>query len=319
MRSFYIYSIALLFCLLITPLIAEEFTAVVSIALLFGLLAASVDFSVGYVGVLNLGPCLYFGVGAYSSAYGLTNGWPFIVCLGFAICTTGAIAITVGLLFLRTRQLAFTHAIVGLCLSLAAQQLSVGAYHSLGGSNGVTGFSLPVISIGSLHVLSANSYSYLRVVLCICCILLGLFHFVVQSRLGALMNLIRDQPRRAASFGYDVCSFRMWGATVSAIVSSIAGVFYAPVVGIAHPSMFGVAPNMLVFVWIAVGGISNLNGPFLCAVLLKVTEYKLGSTFESYYLLVMAGVFILSVILFPKGIARAFSSLLQVKGCERFG
>ena len=87
----------------------------------------------------------------------------------------------------------------------------------------------------------------------------------------------------------------------------MAGALYAPLIGTAHPSMFGIAFTIQAFVWVAVGGQGTLIGPLLAAIALKLLENQLRGISADGYVMVMAALFMLAVIFLPQGIAGLFA------------
>ena len=274
----------------------------VAIAMLFGLFAASVDFSWGYCGVLNLGSGLYFGIGCYANAYCLKHdlGASTGTALGFLVSASTALAI--GIAGLKPKATNVQFGLIGLVLSLAARQISIGLYDLLGGSNGITNVQRPVFRYQTYTISFQNPVDYFWMVSVIVAIIVSGMRWVVHSHFGRILICVRDAPEKAESLGYDIYHTKLWATTITACVSSIAGALYAPLSGIAHPGLFGIIPNMLVLVWVAIGGQGSLLGPFLCAVILKLVESELGSNLENIYVLVMGVTFVVTVVFWPRGV-----------------
>ncbi len=70
--------------------------ALVGIAMTFGLFAASVDFALGYCGILNLGAALPFGLGCYFMAYGLRAGWLWPVSILAGVIVSVSLSLVIG-------------------------------------------------------------------------------------------------------------------------------------------------------------------------------------------------------------------------------
>ena len=262
----------------------------IGIACVFGLFAASVDLAWGFGGVLNLGSALYFGLGSYFAAYAIRNDAGYVTGLYWGIAASLGIALIIGVIALRQRNSLVQFGLIGLVLSLIAQQASVEWYNIAGGSNGISGVTQPSRFF--------NLYSIL-----VCGLCLGFMDYLTRSRLGRILICVRDEPLRAEASGYSPLVARMVANSVMAVMASIAGSLYVPLSGIAHPGLFGTIPNMLVLVWVAIGGQGSLWGPFLCAAGLKVLEFELGSQFENYYLLGIGVCFVSSVLFWPNGLA----------------
>lgn len=277
---------------------------VLAAALLLGLFAAAVDLSLGYLGVLNLGSALYFALGAYAVALTQQADIPFAGGLFFAALLAGMLAFIIGAIGLKRQKSTIQFALLGLVASLSFEQIIINSYTLAGGSNGIANIRFPSI----LGILSPRDEYFYLVAVVVIGILFWLIT-VVRSQFGALLLLIRDEPDKAASLGYDVDRTKVITTVITAILSSVAGALYVPLIGIAYPAMFSVVPNMLVLVWIAIGGMASLVGPFLFAVALKLLEFELGSRFTDWYLFILGLLFIVVVTFNYRGAWAVFAKL----------
>ena len=281
---------------------------VIATALLLGLFAAAVDLSLGYTGILNLGSALYFGVGAYCAALAQRDGFAFGSGLLFAVLVTGVLSAVIGIIGLKLQRSAIQFALLGLVVSLSFEQLAINSYTFAGGSNGITSIRFP-----SLLGIATPRYEYFYLVVVVVAALIGLLIFLSRSHAGRLLILTRDEPEKAVSLGYDVDGIKIVVTMITAVVSAVAGALYVPLIGIAYPEMFSVVPNMLVLVWVAIGGLASLVGPFLLAALLKIVEFELGSRFVDWYLLILGALFVLVVTMNSQGVWRVLGRLSMRK------
>jgi ABC-type branched-subunit amino acid transport system permease subunit len=90
---------------------------------------------------------------------------------------------------------------------------------------------------------------------------------------------------------------------VGGAIGGLAGALFAPIGGIVHPSFFGLALSLQVFIWVAVGGQGTLWGPMAAAVVIKLVEGYLSGVTTDLYLVIIAAGFVLAVLLLPGGIA----------------
>ena len=275
----------------------------VAIAIIFGLLAASVDFSWGYCGVLNLGPAFYFGVGAYFAAYGLKHGWPVSASIITGMMASITIAGIIGYVAFRRRASVVQFGLIGLAISLTAQQIAVEWYGITGGSNGITNVPRPQIDFGvaCLNLESPRAYYFV-----VCAVVAILFWGLVRlsrSHFGKMMICAREDTDRLESLGYNPWLVKLSATLVTAAWSTLAGALYVPISGIAHPGLFGITSNVAILVWIAIGGRGSIVGPFICAVALKLIESELGSHFEDIYILILGVLLVLCVLVWPRGLA----------------
>lgn len=265
-------------------------------ALLFGLFAAAVDLSIGLAGVLSLGSALYFGIGAYIVALAMRLGPGFCIGVLIAVGAAAAVAIVLGFVGLTARRSSIQFALLTLIASLTCEQMIVN-YDALGRSNGLPGIPLP--SLGGTQM-SLQSYYFACTAAIF--IVLAALRQLACSRMGGLLRLVRDEPEKAESFGYDVKRIKIAATAASAAISAACGGAYVVVIGIAFPGLFAVLPNMLALVWIALGGPGTLLGPFVAGVALKLIEFRIGRTYTDTYMLIVGIAFVLTVSFAPKGL-----------------
>jgi ABC-type branched-subunit amino acid transport system permease subunit len=283
------------FLVLVGAFADDYFVEIVGMALLFGLFAAAVDFSWGRAGVLTLGAALYFGIGAYFVAFGLRAGWGFVASVAAGTCASLIVAALIGATALRVRASTIQFGLMTLVASLSAQQLAVSLYDLAGGSNGISGVAKPTIQVlGSVIDFSGGS-RYFSLVSVVTLLGLGALWWLASGHFGRLALCVRESDERVAAFGYDPMMVKLTASMITAAVAAVAGALFVPFSGIAEPGLFAVRPNMLVLVWVALGGQSTLVGPFFAAVLLQILQFELGSQFEDIYLLLVGLVFVVSV------------------------
>jgi len=301
-RRFAVCTVAFSILVLVTQLSSGYLLELLAIGIVFGLFAASVDLSWGYCGILNLGSAFYFGVGCYSMAYSLKHQWGMLAGVSLGLLIVCVIAIAIGFIGLRSKTTYIQFGLVGLAISLITRQLAIAFYEVLGGSNGITNVEKPVLSFGLVSVSLQDTTKYF-VFVCLSAVV-GLYalHWIVSSHFGRILICVRDDAEKAESFGYDSFRAKLYASIITASGSSIAGALYAPISGIAHPELFGVTANMLVLVWVAIGGQGTVFGPFICAIALKIIEAELGSNFENIYILVVGLLFIIIVVRLPSGV-----------------
>lgn len=278
---------------------------VVGGALLLGLFAASVDFTLGYAGILNLGSALFFAVGAYAIALSERAGFDFSTGILIAAFCALLLAFVLGITGLTNGRASVQFALLTLVVALSFEQIIISNYHFTGGSNGIPNVSRPILFGSEMSHTSFYSFT----VIIVFSVLFAL-HQLTQSRFGRLLLLLKSEPEKALSFGFHVKSVKVVTFVISAVISSLAGCLYVSTNGIAYPGMFAIIPNMLVLVWIALGGPGTIIGPFVAAAVLTILEFELGSQFVDWYLLIIGVVFVLMVVRAPQGL---FSFPIGVK------
>ena len=131
--------------------------------------------------------------------------------------------------------------------------------------------------------------------------------WLTGSRFGRVLVAIRDDEEKVATLGYSVAGAKLVVAAIAGALGALAGALYAPLIGTAHPSLFGIAFSVQAYVWVAVGGQGTLIGPIFATLVLKLLENRLRGVSSDGYVMILAAVFILVVIFLPKGIAGLFA------------
>ncbi|WP_206796538.1 ATP-binding cassette domain-containing protein [Amycolatopsis sp. MtRt-6] len=264
--------------------------AILTLGLVYGLFAFGLDLAWGRAGMLSVGHAAFFGLGAYAVAIGQDHGWPPVLTLGPAIVVSVVIALLVAGIGLASAvpdaPLILLTLGIGLLLQKAATSFTV----VTGGSNGMSVSDTGVVT------------GYYRT-LVVAAVLVALCLWLLRSRFGARLVAAARNPERAEQTGIDTKRVRTIAFAVSATVSTVAGALYAPVAGLVSPPVFGLALSTSVLVWLAVGGRESVLGPFLAAVVLTAGQQLLGSSWQSWYVLGLAAVFVFVVQVLPGGIA----------------
>ncbi|MEU0536788.1 branched-chain amino acid ABC transporter ATP-binding protein/permease [Amycolatopsis tolypomycina] len=264
--------------------------AILTLGLAYGLFAFGLDLAWGRAGLLSVGHAAFFGLGAYAVAIGQDHGWPPVPTLGPAIVVSVVIALLVAGIGLASAVPDAPLILLTLGIGLLLQKAATSFTSVTGGSNGM--------SVSDTGVVTA----YYRT-LVVAAVLVALCVWLLRGRFGARLVAAARNPERAEQTGIDTKRVRTIAFALSAAVSTVAGALYAPVAGLVSPPVFGLALSTSVLVWLAVGGRESVLGPFLAAVVLTAGQQLLGSSWQSWYVLGLAAVFVFVVQVLPGGIA----------------
>jgi len=302
--------------------------------LCYALLAIAVDLAWGYLGILSLGHGAFFALGGYAmgmylmrqigdrGVYGNPNLPDFMVFLnwhalpwfwfGFDQVWFAALMILLvpGLLAFVFGWLTFRSRVTGVYLSIITQALTYALMLAFfrnemgfGGNNGLTdfkdimGFSLQSDSTG-LGLFAASVIALAAGYLAC--------RALVQSKLGRVAVAVRDGEDRLRFLGYRVDRIKLAIFTFSAILAGVAGALYVPQVGIINPGEFSPLISIEIIVWVAIGGRSTLYGAAIGAILVNISKTYFTSAMPEVWLYALGGLFILSTLYLPNGIAGLF-------------
>jgi branched-chain amino acid transport system permease protein len=274
------------------PFGLDSFTvAALTLGLCYGLFAYGLDLSWGRAGLLSLGHAAFFGLGAYSVALSQQHEQPLAALLPAALAGSVLIALPLVRIGLASGIPDAPMILLTMGVGLLLQRAATSLTGVTGGTNGlsVTG---PGLVLGY--------YLTLLVVVAVV-VVTGLT--VVRSRFGARLSAAARNPERAAQTGIDGPRVRATAFVVSAVIATVAGALYAPAAGLVSPQVFGLGLSTSVLIWLALGGRESTIGPFAGAVLITLGEQLLGSTWQGWYVLGLAALFVLVVQVAPAGLA----------------
>ncbi len=131
-------------------------------------------------------------------------------------------------------------------------------------------------------------------------IYLGL-RWLVNSSFGYVLLACREGLERTETFGYDVRRVQVIVFCLSAAIAGLAGSLYTAWGTYIHPDGFSVAPNILVVIWVAVGGRKDLTSVILGTIALSWISINL-TQFGEISLLALGVILVLSMLLAPEGV-----------------
>ncbi|CAM5272911.1 branched-chain amino acid ABC transporter ATP-binding protein/permease [Streptomyces canus] len=285
------------FALLLALLAAAPFglsafaVATLTLGLCNGLFAYGLDISWGRAGLLSVGHASFFGLGAYAVALSQRHDWPLVAVLAAALAAAVGIAVLVVRIGLASRVPDAPLILLTIGVGLLLQHAATGLTDLTGGTNG--------LSVSGRGVVSA----YYLTLLVVAAVVAVTSVTVVRSRFGARLIAASRNPERAAQTGIDPLRVRTAAFAVGAAVSAVAGALYAPAAGLVSPQVFGLAMSTSVLVWLALGGRESTLGPFLGAILITAGAQTFGTTWQGWYVLALAALFVLVVQVAPAGLA----------------
>src|SRR6185312_3443367 len=200
-----------------------------------GLAAMSLDFLLGFTGVLSFGHAAYFGLGAYGAGLALkflTNSTPLALILGTLL--GGVAGAVLGALIARRRGVYF--AMVTIAFGQVFYYIAFQWSSLTGGDDGLRGFSRQPLDLGffQIDILSNTDYFYYFVLFCFA-LAVSAMGIILGSPFGRVMIAIRENERRARFLGVPI-ERHIWIAfTLSCFFMGLAGALYALVNNFADP------------------------------------------------------------------------------------
>ena len=283
---------------LVAPLLGLEFyIGFVRRVLVVALAAASLNFILGFGGMVALGHAGFIGVGAYTvvalSDAGVMSAW---VLWPTAMVVAGLVAALIGTVALRTRGVYFIMTTLAFAQMLYFVVVSLRKY---GGDDGYTLMTRPTLLPG-LEL--GNEATFYWVVLALVTLALAWLHGATRSRFGHALMGIRDNEVRMRALGYPVFRLQLVAFAIAGAIAGLAGALLAGGNGFVSPATMHWTQSATLLVMVVIGGLGrSWGGPVGAAVWLLLEEVLKQYT-DHWHL--PLGLLLIAVALWaPKGLA----------------
>ena len=242
------------------------------------LLALGLNIVVGYAGLLDLGYAAFFAIGSYSTAMLASDQfnihfsfWPLLF-LSALIAAFFGVILGAPTLRLRGDYLA----IVTLGFGEIVPRVFRNASKYTGGVNGIVGVDQPKVpDIGPVHGFNFgfNPLPYYYLMLAIIVLSIFLISNLRNSRLGRAWMAIREDEVAASSTGINTVTTKLLAFALGASFSGFAGAYFAAKLFIVTPETFSFAVSVTVLAMVVLGGMGNILGVTVGAIVIYVLEY----------------------------------------------
>ena len=310
----------------------------------YALAAMALDLVWGYTGILSLGHGVFFALGAYAHGmylmraigrdgvyqshlpdfmvfldwktypwyWGMTDN--FWYCMALVVLVPGVLAFVFGFFAFRSRIKGVYFSIITQAMTFAFMLLFFRNDTGFGGNNGFTDFKrilgFSVTAPATKAVLYLITLSTLLAALILC-------RSIVSSKLGRVLQAVRDSESRLMFIGYDPLWFKLFVWTLSAVLCGIAGALYAPQVGIINPSEMSPANSIEMVIWAAVGGRGSLIGPIVGAFTVNGLKSWFTAAFPDLWLFALGLLFILVTLFMQEGILGMLKKMKKFRKLEK--
>lgn len=267
---------------LIEAVLGRSWVRITDIALLFIMLALGLNIVVGFAGLLDLGYIAFFAVGAYSYALlaspQLGLHWPFLALLPLGAGVAAIFGILLGAPTLRLRgdYLAIVTLGFGEIIRVLLNNLNR-PVNITNGPQGITlidplqigGFSLAQTHrVFGLDFAPIHSYYFVFLACAVFSIFLSLR--LENSRIGRAWVAIRDDELAASAMGINTRNMKLLAFAMGATFGGISGGLFASFQGFVSPESFHLIDSIMVLCMVVLGGMGNVAGVVVGAILLTV-------------------------------------------------
>jgi branched-chain amino acid transport system permease protein len=277
------------------------YTELATRIVVMGLAAMSLNFLLGFTGVLSFGHAAYFGLGAYGTAMAIkywgVGSIPAIV-LGVIVATIAAMII--GALIIKLRGVYF--AMVTIAFGQVFYFIAFRWNAVTGGDDGLTGWRRLPINFGFAELdIVQNDRAFYYFALAIFAVCVAAMAVLLNSPFGRSLIAIRENERRARFLGLPI-EFHVWlSFVISCLFVSAAGGLYALLNNFIDPRALRVDLSGNLVIMAVLGGMRSFWGPLIGAAIFVALQDYVSSQTQNW-MSVIGLVFVLVVRFFPRGV-----------------
>lgn len=246
----------------------------------------------GFTGQVSFGHAAFFGTGAYvTSLLYIGPGVPLMVGGLLGGIFAAVLSIPIGLICFRLRGPYFALTILGISEILRIIAIN---WRSL--TKGPVGVLFPPIFRDKLP--------FYYIVLALAVLTMVVVWVTLRSKAGYYFRALRDDQDAANALGINPTRFKLVSLILSAFLTGLLGGFFAPYQGYIDPDVvFSIPDISIAMIVVAVlGGMGNLWGPPVGAIIVVVLSEILRANLGEAHLLVYAALIIVIVIFLPEGL-----------------
>jgi len=255
---------------------------------MYVILAVSLNLTVGILGELSLGHAGFMCIGAFSGAFfsklmvdTITfSPIRFFLALIIGAVMAGIFGFLIGVPVLRFRgdylaivTLAFGEIIKNVISAMFVGLDSRGFHFSLRdrASLGLEEDGDIIIN-GPQGIVGPPQDSNFTIGIILVLITLFIVQNLIHSRDGRAIMSIRDNLIASESIGINVTKYKLMAFSISAALAGVAGVLYSHNLNsvAATPRAFGFNMSIMILVFVVLGGIGNIRGSMIAAIVLTL-------------------------------------------------
>ncbi|WP_407920070.1 ABC transporter permease subunit [Crenobacter intestini] len=251
-------------------------------ALLYVMLALGLNIVVGFAGLLDLGFIAFYAVGAYT--FGLLASphfsldMPFWITLPLGALFAAMFGVMLGtpVLKLKGDYLAIVTLGFGEIIRIFLNNLNAPVNITNGpqGINLITPIEVAGFSFGKPHeffgITFNGVYMYYYLFLALTVLVVIMAWRLQHSRIGRAWVAMREDDIAAAAMGINIRNIKLLAFALGALSGGVAGGLFASFQGFISPESFGLLESIMILAMVVLGGMGNIPGVILGAVVLTV-------------------------------------------------
>jgi len=244
--------------LLVLPLVFDKTTngTLASIGV-FAVAVLGLNVVMGYTGQVSLGQIFFLGLGAYVTAYGVSQDWNIVLVFILACLIPAAVGLLIALAAARLGGLAI--AMVTIALPIVGVPLAKRLSEFTGGSQGMSAQFSDAPDWSGL----ADDQWRLYLVILIGGITFLLTRNLVHGKYGRAFAIVKGNEAVASSMGISPYRYKVLAFTVASLIGGVSGFLYMVVVQYTSPETMSFGHSIQLLASMVIGGAASILGSVL--------------------------------------------------------
>jgi branched-chain amino acid transport system permease protein len=261
--------------------------SILTIILIYVVLAVSWAMFSGTTGYMSLAPAAFFGLGVYTMAL-LQKELPFFLIIAIGGLVAFAFALLVGLVTLRLRGMYFAIFTFGLVVFMTEL---------------VQFLETRLTQQHGQHITPIDNEILLYTMLGLVVVTVLATYLIRRSRYGLALLSIGGNEEAAEHMGVNTTRTKVLSFAVSSMFMGAAGVVIAPSLIYVNANIaFSLFYSFMPILMAIFGGMGEVYGPVIGAVVFGYLEKTLRAQLYSYFMLGFGIIMVVVILFLPNGI-----------------
>lgn len=328
-------SVAVILLLLLPILLGLYISDVLDTVGLYLVMGLGLNIVVGFAGLLDLGYVAFYAIGSYTvgiltspeHATGIIHNWWLAFPFGIVVAVGAGILLGIPVLKMRGDYLAIVTLGFGEIIRLLA--ISDFLKPIEGGAQGIQGIPTPDIGpiqfvqqqinlpiLGQIQFTPSQEFYYIYLGACLLVIFVSMR--VKNSRLGRAWMAIREDEDVAQAMGINLVATKLLAFGMGASFGGLAGAIFASKLQSVYPTSFSFIVSINVLALIIIGGMGNIPGVIVGALVLMGLPELLREVGDYRYLFYGIGLVVM-MLTRPEGLVPEARRRLELEEFKEEG
>lgn len=289
---------------LVTPLTTVGF--ITTEIMIFAIAVVGFDVLIGYTGYISFGQALFFGGGAYTTAFAVEYfGLSFLPAVVGTVVVCVVLAAVIGALSFKRRGVYFAL----LTLAFAQMFWTMGfIWPDITGGNEGFSFDRPVLDLLVVEFSMAGNIPIYAVTFVVVALAIFFAVRIVGSPYGQVLKALRENEERVEFLGYNTFHYKLLSFVIAGGYAGLAGSLYAMFTQFSFLNLLFWHQSGDILMMVLIGGLGTIYGPILGVFLFILLRDYLSAVIPEWPL-VLGLVFVLLILFSPDGLVGIYKRL----------